>query len=93
MQVRFALGLVLMTTISTSLPSSANQEPTFQQKLDSINPRIEVPLTIGECARVGCLHQTDNSCPAIVTIVNDVKETVRWACNCYGETACIDKAQ
>jgi hypothetical protein len=93
MQRRFALGLVLMTTISTSLPSSANQEPPFQQKLDSINPRIEVPLTIGECARVGCLHQTDNSCPAIVTIVDDVKQTVHWACNCYGDTACIDKAQ
>ena len=93
MQARFALGLVLTMTISTSLPSHANQEPTIQQKLVSINQRLEVPLTIGECVRVGCLHQTDNSCPAIVTIVDDVKQTVHWACNCYGDTACIDKAQ
>jgi hypothetical protein len=92
------LSLALMMAVALAPPASGakkNLTPADAKKLTDIQKGLDVPLSVAECARLGCVTTVDNACPGVTTNYNNQVQTVHWKCDCRNGSAgtCIDKSE
>jgi hypothetical protein len=93
-----AFSVVLASAFVSVVPvlGAPKTAVTKQTRANTVKPGGTVaPLTIGECAGLGCVMVDDSSCPGIWTNYNGTMQTKHWRCKCNSNSAgmCVDKAQ